>query len=128
MQVFKTRWLARFARHERITDQSLLEAIARAERGLIDADLGGGLIKQRVARKGQGRSGGYRAIVAYRMKDRAVFLYAFAKNDRGNIDQSELAELRKLGANWLNATPQMIDEGIEEESIEEVDHDTEEKT
>jgi hypothetical protein len=57
----------------------LLEAIARAERGLIDADLGGGLIKQRVARQGQGRSGGYRMILAYRMKDRAVFLYAFAK-------------------------------------------------
>jgi hypothetical protein len=58
MQIFKTRWLARFARHERITDVSLREAIARAERGLIDADLGGGLIKQRVARQGQGRSGG----------------------------------------------------------------------
>jgi hypothetical protein len=127
MQVFKTRWLARFARHERISDQSLPEAIARAERGLIGADLGGGLIKQRVARKGQGRSGGYRAFVAYRMGDRAVFLYAFAKNDRGNINQNELTELRKLGSNWLNATPQMIEEGIEEESIEEVDHDTEEK-
>jgi len=114
MQVFKTRWLARFARHERINDQSLLEAVARAEHGLIDADLGSGLIRQRVARKGQGRSGGYRAVVAYRMKERAVFLYAFAKNDRGNIDQKELAELRKLGSNWLNATPQMIDEGIED--------------
>ena len=73
MQVFKTRWLARFARHERIPDRSLLEAIARAERGLVDADLGGGLIKQRVARKGQGRSGGYRMLIAYRTKDRAVF-------------------------------------------------------
>jgi hypothetical protein len=121
MQVFKTRWLARFARHERITDQSLLEAIARAERGLIDVDLGGGLIKQRVARKGQGRSGGYRVIVAYRLKDRAILLFAFAKKDRGNIDDNELAELRKLGANWLDATPQAIDEGLEDNLIEEVD-------
>ena len=62
MQTFKTKWLARFARHEGITDKSLGEAIERAERGLIDADLGGGLIKQRVARPGQGRSGGYRAL------------------------------------------------------------------
>jgi hypothetical protein len=54
MKVFKTKWFARFARHELIADTSLREAIARAERGLIDADLGGGLIKQRVARKGQG--------------------------------------------------------------------------
>jgi hypothetical protein len=58
LRIFKTRWLARFARREGISDASMAEAIARAERGLIDADLGGGLIKQRVARTGQGRSGG----------------------------------------------------------------------
>src|SRR5664280_2786664 len=97
MRIFKTRWLARFARHEQITDASLIEAVARAERGLIDADLGGGLIKQRVARKGQGRSGGYRMIVAYRERDRAVFLYGFAKSDRENIDQDELLDLRQVG-------------------------------
>jgi len=84
VQVYKTKGLARFARRERIADVSLAEAIDRADRGLIDADLGGGLIKQRVARQGQGRSGGYRTIVAYRTKDRAVFLYAFAKNEREN--------------------------------------------
>jgi hypothetical protein len=75
MQVFKTRWFARFARSEGIADRSLREAIQRAERGLIDADLGGGLIKQRVARPGQGRSGGYRVIVAYRSRARGVFLF-----------------------------------------------------
>jgi len=58
MQVFMTRWFARFARQERIADASLRNAITRADRGLIDADLGGGLIKQRVARQGGGRSGG----------------------------------------------------------------------
>lgn len=58
MRIFKTKWLARFARHGQVTDANLQEAIARAERGLIDADLGGGLIKQRVARQGKGRSGG----------------------------------------------------------------------
>ena len=52
MRVFKTRWFARFARQEKIADASLREAIARAEHGLVDADLGGGLIKQRVARQG----------------------------------------------------------------------------
>src|SRR5271165_2867188 len=108
MQVFKTRWFARFARHELIADTSLREAIARAERGLIDADLGGGLIKQRVARQGQGRSGGYRMVVAYRAKGRAVFLFAFAKNERENIDRHELVELRKVGLNWLNAPAQKI--------------------
>jgi len=87
VRTFKTKWLARFARRERIADKSLREAIERAERGLIDADLGGGLIKQRVARQGQGRSGGYRTIIAYRAKERAVFFYGFAKNDRENIEQ-----------------------------------------
>ncbi|WP_447415009.1 type II toxin-antitoxin system RelE/ParE family toxin, partial [Clostridium perfringens] len=60
MRIFKTKWVARFVRRERISDADLKEAIERAERGLIDADLGGGLIKQRVARPGQGRSGGFR--------------------------------------------------------------------
>lgn len=82
MQAFKTRWLSRFARHERIADASLLEAIVRAESGLIDADLGRGLIKQRVNRRGQGRSGGYRMMIAYRVEDRAVFFYG-SRNERG---------------------------------------------
>lgn len=86
MRIFKTKWLARFARRERITDESLREAIERAGRGLVDADLGGGIIKQRVARSGEGRSGGDRMLVAYRDGVRAVFLYGFAKRERENID------------------------------------------
>ena len=85
MRIFKTKWLVRCARRQRIDDASLKEAIERADRGLIDADLGGGIIKQRVARAGQGRSGGHRMLVAYRASSRAVFLYAFAKNERDNI-------------------------------------------
>ena len=103
MQIFKTKWLARFARREGITDKSLHEAIARAESGLIDADLGGGLIKQRVARKGQGRSGGYRMIVGYRVKGRAIFLLGFAKNERENIENDELLSLQEIAQNWRTA-------------------------
>jgi hypothetical protein len=66
MRIFKTKWIARFVRRERIDDEGLKEAIARPERGIIDADLGGGLIKQRVARPGQGRSGGFCMFVAHR--------------------------------------------------------------
>src|ERR1035437_3114711 len=90
MKVFKTRWFARCARQEGLPDDSLLEAIERAERGLVDADLGGGVIKQRVARAGRGRSGGYRLLVAWRGGERAVFLYGFAKRERENIDEDEL--------------------------------------
>ena len=103
MRIFKTKWLARFARREGIDDQSLRAAIERAEQGLIDADLGGGLIKQRVARPGRGRSGGYRMIVGYRVKNRAVFLLGFAKNERENIEDNELLSLREAAERWLAA-------------------------
>ena len=82
MRVFKTRWFARFAKREDISDDRLADAIARAERGLIDAKLGGGLIKQRVARPSKGKSGGYRTLMAYRSGQRAVFLFGFAKRSR----------------------------------------------
>jgi hypothetical protein len=121
MKVFKTRWFARFARQEKIADSGLREAIERAERGLIDADLGGGLIKQRVARQGQGRSGGYRAIVAYRAKDRAVFLFGFAKNELDNIGSGELLSLRSNGAYWLNVAPATIHMALKDRALEEVE-------
>jgi hypothetical protein len=92
---------------------------------LIEADLCGGLIMQRVARQGQGRSGGYRMVLAYRRKDRAVFLYTFAKNERENIGPGELVELRKLGLNWLNSSPQKIIEAVEDGSLQEVNRDDE---
>ena len=92
----------------------------RAERGLIDADLGAGLIKQRVARRGQGRSAGYRMIVAYRKGDRAVFLYAFAKNEQENIAGDELEDLRGVGSNWLRASPAQLVKAINEGFLEEI--------
>lgn len=73
MRVFKTKQFACFARRQQIADASLIEAVQRAEHGLLDAELGG-VVKQRVARPGQGRSGGYRVLLAYRRKARAVFL------------------------------------------------------
>lgn len=125
MRILKTKWLVRYARRQRISDASLKEAIERAGRGLIDADLGGGIIKQRVARLGQGRSGGYRMLVAYRAGSRAVFLYAFAKNERDNIDLDELMTLREIGAAWLNADVQQIVQAIQQEILQEVTDDDE---
>ena len=122
-RVFKTKWLARFARRERITDASLHDAIGRAERGLIDADLGGGLIKQRVAREGQGRSGGYRMLVAYRAQGRAVFLYGFAKSEQDNIEPDEMLSLREIAAAWLDADTERVAAAIKAKELQEVEHD-----
>lgn len=122
MRVFKVRSVARFARRERIGDGDLIEAIGRAERGIVDADLGGGLIKQRVARPGQGRSGGFRVLVAFRLRDRAVFLYGFAKNERDNIDPDELADLRELAESWLTASVEQIGRSLVDGSLQEVEY------
>jgi hypothetical protein len=123
---FVTRQFNRFARSERVTDERLCEAIGRAEGGLIDADLGGGLIKQRVARPGQGRSGGFRTVIAYRRLGRAVFLHGFAKNERDNIDADDLARLKKLAAIYLGATMNELEAWCEEGELKEVMCDGEE--
>ena len=125
MRIFKTKWLARFARREGIDDQSLRAAIERAEQGLIDADLGGGLIKQRVARPGRGRSGGYRMIVGYRVKNRAVFLLGFAKNERENIEDNELLTLRSQAERWLVADAARLQKELELGNLQEINHDEE---
>jgi hypothetical protein len=126
MRVFKTRWFARFTRQEGIADESLREAIARAERGLLDADLGGGLIKQRVARQGKGRSGGYRVIIAYRSGSTAFFLHGFAKGDKDNIDEDELSAFKKFGRRLLTADVQTLNGMFEDGSLKEVNDDQEE--
>ncbi len=80
MRLFKTRHFSRFAAKESIADAALGDAVRRAEAGLIDADLGGGVIKQRLARPGQGKSGGFRSIVLFKRGATAFFVYGFAKS------------------------------------------------
>jgi hypothetical protein len=70
VRVFKEKGFSRFQRKEGISDKRLCEAMRDAAAGLIEADLGLGLIKQRVARPGHGKRGGYRTIIAYRVKKR----------------------------------------------------------
>jgi hypothetical protein len=120
MRVFVTKAFNRFARSERIWADRLLEAVGRAGRGLVDADLGGGLIKQRVARPGQGRSGGYRTVIAFRRLDRAVFLHGFAKSERDNIKDADLARLKRLAGIFLNASAKDLERWCERGELEEV--------
>lgn len=93
---YLTKEFARLARRSHLPDKSLIEAIDRAEEGMVDAELGGGLIKQRVARPGKGRSGGFRTIIVYRRATRAIFLHMFAKNEKANLSEVELAELKEI--------------------------------
>ena len=101
MRIFKTRAFARFADREGMEDAVLRDAVRRAESGLIDADLGGGVIKLRIARKGQGRSGGFRSIVLFRRGERAFFVYGFAKSGRANLRRDEMKAFRALADEML---------------------------
>jgi len=99
--VFTTKAFARFAAREGIDDTASCEAVPRARRGLVDADLGGGVIKDLVARKGGGRSGGFRTIVLFRWDELALFVYGFAKSSRESLRRDELETFRLLADEYL---------------------------
>jgi hypothetical protein len=123
VRILMTRWFRRFARRERLTDAALRDAAARAERGQIDADLGGGVIKQRVARPGQGRSGGYRMIVLYRAGTRAVFAFGFAKSRKDDLEPDELESYRDLAKAYLALADRVIDKYVAEGILAEISND-----
>ena len=83
MAVYKLKAFARFQRREKLDNAALCRAVREANRGVVDADLGGGRIKQRIARSGHGKSGGFRTLIAFQRGERAVFLFGFAKKDLG---------------------------------------------
>ena len=120
MHIYKLKAFARFQRSERIKDAALVSAVGAAEAGLVDADLGGGLIKQRIARAGRGKSGGYRTVIAFRRGERAVFVFGFAKNERGNIDGDELDEFKRLAQGYLAMSAKQIAVLIADNKLVEV--------
>jgi hypothetical protein len=118
--VFKTRVFSRFAHKASLDDSVLCKAVADAERGLIDADLGSGVIKQRIARRGGGKSGGFRTVILYRRNTRAFFVYGFAKSDRANVSQGELAALKELASEMLAYDDAEISKAIKSGPLIEV--------
>jgi hypothetical protein len=102
MRIFKNKAFARFARKARLEDSALRQAVSDVERGLIDADLGGGVVKQRIARAGGGKSGGFRTIILFKAGARAFFVHGFAKSGQDNIRDDELAAFKMLAADMLN--------------------------
>lgn len=122
-RIYKNRWFAKFANREGISDATLIAAIDQANRGLIDADLGGGLIKQRVARDGGGKSGGYRTLVFFRHEERAIFAFGFAKSDKANLSAAELKVYKKAAKIVLALTQAQIDNEVREERLFEVNDD-----
>lgn len=108
MAVFKTKWFDKWASKQGLTSDSLCTAVREMSAGLYEADLGGGLLKKRVARPGQGKSGGFRTLVATKKLGRWVFVYGFPKNERSNIDKDEEEALKRLAAHLLGLSDQAI--------------------
>lgn len=123
MRVFKNAWFGRFAKRERISDAALRLAVARAEKGQIDADLGGGVIKQRIARPGEGRSKGYRSIIVFRKGKRAFFVYGFPKSAIGNIAADDEAQFKKMAGYVLALTDLQLRQLIVNGQFEEISED-----
>lgn len=122
MRIFKTKWFTRFASKEGIDDAKLVETVQNIESGLVDADYGGGLIKQRIARDGGGKSGGYRSAVAFRSENRSIFLFAFPKSDQENLTIVEKREYKKAAALYLGMTEKQIQKAIDNGVLIEVEY------
>lgn len=123
MAVYKTRWFDRWASKEGLSTASLCAAVNEMSEGLIDADLGGGLVKKRIGRPGQGKSGGYRTLVATNKGTRWMSVFGFPKNERSNVDKDEIEALKKLAAHLLSLTAQAVVKAQSAGELMEVDCD-----
>lgn len=110
MRVFVSKTFDRWARREGLGDAALLRAAIETAAGNFDADLGGFLFKKRIARRGEGKSGGYRTIIGFRKgaSDRIAFLFGYAKNERDNIEMKDLEDLSDVARSLLTADDDVL--------------------
>ena len=120
MKVYKNAWFGRFARKQKISVDALFDAVHRAEQGQIDADLGGGVIKQRISRPRESKSKGYRSIILFCKNEKSFFVYGFAKNVLANIREDEEEQFKKMAKHVLALTDLQLSELIENGQFEEV--------
>ena len=120
MSVFKTKLFHDWQKKEDFPDKSLCAAADEMSRGLIDANLGGGLVKKRIARPGTGKSSGFRTLLATNKNDKWFFVYGFAKNDRDNIENQELLALKRLAAVLLGMDANAINKLLADKELKEI--------
>jgi len=120
MQILMNAWFERFMRKNDITNQESLDAVARIEKGLIDAHLGGHVIKQRIARPNQDRSKGYRTVIIYRQYDKAFFVYGFSRRSRDNITLLEEAEFENIAPYLLSLSGDQLEILVKKGEFKEI--------
>lgn len=122
-RVFKTQSFHRWMRKTELTDALLCAAVAEMEQGLVDAHLGGGVVKKRIAVPGRGKSGGARTLVATNHKNRWFFVFGFEKNVRANISDNELEALQNIATDLLALGSSQLDKAVAQEKLLEICHD-----
>jgi len=120
VRVFKYTRFSRFASKEGITDHELLDVVDQLEAEQADANLGGDVYKVRVARQGEGKSGGHRVIVYFRNEYRTFFSYGFSKSDRSNISEKELKAFKLDAKKRLSFTDEQIEVRLQDGSLIEI--------
>lgn len=123
MPVHKTKVFTRWQGKQGLSDAALCAAVEEMKKGLFDADLGGGLFKKRVARAGQGKSGGYRTLIATNRNSRWIFVYGFAKNERSNIDKDEATALKALTGYFMGLSQEALEKAYRSGELTEVNCD-----
>lgn len=122
MRIFKNKAFTKWAEKEGLNDDVLQIAVDEMERGLIDADLGGHVVKKRVAVGGRGKRGGVRTLLAYKSGDKAFFMYGFAKNARANVSTDELKALKHLAKELMNYSDKTLTKAIQHGALIEVEY------
>tara|TARA_R110000868_G_scaffold51399_1_gene162998 strand:- start:173 stop:541 length:369 start_codon:yes stop_codon:yes gene_type:complete len=112
VQIYKLKWFDRWAKSEKLSDRSLLNAFNEMNAGLIDARLGKYIYKKRVAIAGKGKSSSLRTIVAFKSERRAVFIYGFSKSKQENITDKELKALKIFASEVIAYDQQKIENAI----------------
>lgn len=123
MRIFKTRLFGKWAKAVKLSDKLLNRAIVEMERGLIDADLGGTVYKQRIRLEGHGKRGGARSIIAYKASEKAFFIFGFAKNEKENISVEELKIAKAFATELLSYADEQLDKLIKDGKLIEVTYD-----
>ncbi len=121
--ILKTRLFNRWLKKAAISEKLLVDAVDEMKRGLIDADLGGGVYKKRIALPGRGKSGSARTLLASNRQERWVFMFGFEKNERANVSDKELEALKMLAADLLGLTDDQIGHALDDGALLEVSHE-----
>ena len=120
MRVYKVADFEEWADDEGLTDTVLAKTVREINEGLIDANLGGGLYKKRIARTGQGKSGGYRTLIALKKDERLFFIYGFSKNEQENISIVEKTKFKKLANSYLSLSDEVITKLLKQKALMEI--------